>query len=249
MKRNAGFTLIELLVVIAIIAILAAILFPVFAQAREKARAISCLSNMKQMGTAMMMYVQDYDESAMRGWTDVVPATPIIPARDWTVDLIPYIKMGDTNLAVQVNAALGATRADLFCAKLPFYQCPSKGPSRDPGNRGFRRGFGYNLWMATGTGLSIASIGAPANTVAFCELFGEVDRVVPFGTPGFPATAPTGNGRFLPEARHSGGMNMTYCDGHSKWINGKDVKVNWPVGVAYNATDAPIQTLWNIAGQ
>src|SRR5689334_23678413 len=57
-----GFTLIELLVVIAIIAILAAILFPVFAQAREKARTISCLNNAKQMGTALMMYHQDYDE-------------------------------------------------------------------------------------------------------------------------------------------------------------------------------------------
>ncbi|HLI47735.1 MAG TPA: DUF1559 domain-containing protein [Chthonomonas sp.] len=64
MKRHTrnGFTLIELLVVIAIIAILAAILFPVFAQAREKARAISCLSNLKQIGLATGMYVQDYDE-------------------------------------------------------------------------------------------------------------------------------------------------------------------------------------------
>ena len=62
-RGNAGFTLIELLVVIAIIAILAAILFPVFAQAREKARQTSCLSNLKQYSLANLMYVQDYDET------------------------------------------------------------------------------------------------------------------------------------------------------------------------------------------
>src|SRR5262245_57150515 len=61
--RKRGFTLIELLVVIAIIAILAAILFPVFARAREQARKATCLSNLRQMGTAVTMYVQDYDET------------------------------------------------------------------------------------------------------------------------------------------------------------------------------------------
>ena len=63
MQVKRGFTLIELLVVIAIIAILAAILFPVFAQAREKARAVACLSNTKQLDLAVLMYIQDYDES------------------------------------------------------------------------------------------------------------------------------------------------------------------------------------------
>src|SRR5438094_5368905 len=66
--RKSAFTLIELLVVIAIIAILAAILFPVFAQAREKARAITCVSNARQMGTAAVMYAQDYDENYPGMW-------------------------------------------------------------------------------------------------------------------------------------------------------------------------------------
>lgn len=86
-NRN-GFTLIELLVVIAIIAILIAILFPVFAQAREKARQTSCLSNMKQMGLAVVQYVQDYDETFPRGvnsnWQE-----------GWATQIQPYVKSYD----------------------------------------------------------------------------------------------------------------------------------------------------------
>jgi prepilin-type N-terminal cleavage/methylation domain-containing protein/prepilin-type processing-associated H-X9-DG protein len=92
-----GFTLIELLVVIAIIAILAAILFPVFAQAREKARAISCLSNQKQIGTSLLMYVQDYDEQFPSGSKLSYPNGPtnlnqLLAGVGWAGQIYPYTK-------------------------------------------------------------------------------------------------------------------------------------------------------------
>jgi len=108
--QRRGFTLIELLVVIAIIAILAAILFPVFAQAREKARQITCTSNAKQFALSMMMYVQDYDETMMPGSVDawcIGPATAQqygIAQRGPQVFLDPYTK----------NAGI--------------YKCPDEGP-------------------------------------------------------------------------------------------------------------------------
>ena len=85
LHRRRGFTLIELLVVIAIIAILAAILFPVFARAREKARQSSCLSNVKQIGLGMLMYVQDYDERFPTLYHGESPRTDVVMKID------PYI--------------------------------------------------------------------------------------------------------------------------------------------------------------
>ncbi len=90
MRRRAGFTLIELLVVIAIIAILAAILFPVFARAREKARQTSCLNNVKQLMLSVMMYAQDYDEILIPGAIPYGPSGWV----NWTTVLEPYLKNG-----------------------------------------------------------------------------------------------------------------------------------------------------------
>jgi prepilin-type N-terminal cleavage/methylation domain-containing protein/prepilin-type processing-associated H-X9-DG protein len=112
-----GFTLIELLVVIAIIAILAAILFPVFAKAREKARQSSCLSNCKQIGLAVLQYIQDYDGLGMQRDTGVAPNRLL-----WTDFLQPYIKNGqvftcpsDNSPMVSFNTAFPTDYGYSFC--------------------------------------------------------------------------------------------------------------------------------------
>jgi prepilin-type N-terminal cleavage/methylation domain-containing protein/prepilin-type processing-associated H-X9-DG protein len=111
MRRNrSGFTLIELLVVIAIIAILAAILFPVFAQAREKARSASCQSNLKQMGVAVRMYVDDYDGMYIPTYS--YPATwNVCPHWTWVDIVQPYVK----NLGVFDCPSSSRDSRSLYC--------------------------------------------------------------------------------------------------------------------------------------
>jgi len=108
-SRQHGFTLIELLVVIAIIAILAAILFPVFAQAREKARSASCLSNEKQIGLGIMMYAQDNDEVYPMAYYYVNGATSAAGYVQWTGLVDPYVKQlkGGRTIWVCPSHALG----------------------------------------------------------------------------------------------------------------------------------------------
>jgi len=122
-RHGSGFTLIELLVVIAIIAILAAILFPVFAQAREKARQTQCLSNAKQLGLATMMYVQDYDETYPRLYLYNTPAPRASWATySWQDAIAPYVKNG----SITVNWASADGNSPVTLPAGGIWLCPSQ---------------------------------------------------------------------------------------------------------------------------
>jgi len=116
MNRRA-FTLIELLVVIAIIAILAAILFPVFSQAREKARGATCLSNLKQIGLGVMMYVQDYDETFPM--SQYGGGSTGVPQQAWYSVIWPYVKNGDRYRDAQGVEYSWGTHGIYACPSFP----------------------------------------------------------------------------------------------------------------------------------
>ena len=206
-RRNVAFTLIELLVVIAIIAILAAILFPVFAQAREKARGISCVSNGKQVGLALRMYSQDYDEQNVgsyhypNGWSNG-------PWFIWADSLQPYIK--NTQLfacpSAPTRVLVTTDQRRNHAAIISMYGGPLGTASR-PWPLGWLYNEGYNndpRWCSDTTGISCyhgiassevwrpgttddyitagaadASIDEPAGTYAFVDGDSQCGRNTP----------------------------------------------------------------------
>lgn len=217
-SKKAAFTLIELLVVIAIIAILTAILFPVFAQARDKARATACMSNMKQIGLAIQMYVSDYDErlffrsvtsnNAAETRSGAYAASSSAEIKWWN-QIMPYVKSNNV------------------------FACPS-----DPlptlsvdanGNDDIERSY---VAAAAAEDLLLGKIPDPSNIVVITEKWGcDNNAACTAGSPtqNTASWMETWTGDMAPSATnvswasqdpasfHAGGMNAAFFDGHAKW--------------------------------
>jgi prepilin-type N-terminal cleavage/methylation domain-containing protein/prepilin-type processing-associated H-X9-DG protein len=225
MSRNRAFTLIELLVVIAIIAILAAILFPVFAQAREKARQVQCLSNTKQIALGIYQYAQDYDETL-----PVLGVNAQLRGR-WQFQIFPYVK-----------------NVDIYtCPNIPTNRwVPPTGGAVGTSDRG---GYGWNLALtadATSTGgnltiapgYSLAKILKPAETIIVGDTgfdgtaSHQVGWAMLAADPRSPAAATFTQPGLYPQFRHhatdrrtvfgglqlpvAGRANFCFLDGHAK---------------------------------
>jgi prepilin-type N-terminal cleavage/methylation domain-containing protein len=212
-RRKEGFTLIELLVVIAIIAILAAILFPVFAQAREKARSATCLSNNKQIGLSVAMYMQDYDNTFPAQLKDgMVTMAAGGKAPTYYDELLPYQKNQQIWLCPSDQAAAGAKLAPPFM------------------------GYHMNGNLITATGLAEAAVAAPANCLLMREFGAGYHAPVSYLRPyrggcddtfcannnfvwrdglGCVPADKAGGRRAGP---HKDGYNLLCADTHAKWF-------------------------------
>lgn len=175
--KQRGFTLIELLVVIAIIAILAAILFPVFAQARAKARQTSCTSNVKQLSLGVMMYLQDYDETfPYWNWGDSYGGgskTPNHFESFWANAIYPYVKNGQVYACPSSNDQ-STVRQNLLWAWLSKAQIPTSGIQTAlldvPIGYGISEPLeSGNVCGASSSGCTQASLATPANTLVVAD--------------------------------------------------------------------------------
>jgi prepilin-type N-terminal cleavage/methylation domain-containing protein/prepilin-type processing-associated H-X9-DG protein len=216
MKTKKGFTLIELLVVIAVIAILAAILFPVFARARENARRSSCMSNLKQQGLAMIMYAQDYDEHLTA--LDLANAGIVLPNGSksstalWFQMLYPYMKniqimnCPSESSVIWTSGSYTGLVPSGYNYTAPTWVCSSNcGVSMGPENK---------------AGASLASIEDASGTILITD-----SKYYYSLMPGTPRTAVNADGSNCVSPSYSGGctsarhldtVNALFVDGHVK---------------------------------
>ena len=215
-----AFTLIELLVVIAIIAILAAILFPVFAQAKEAAKKTSCLSNLKQAGLGFAIYTGDYDDTTvLQNSPKVVDASSNYVSGGYWFNLIqPYVKNYDL----------------MLCPDRGTVAAPNANPSKDvnakqpPSLGRHLLGYGYNDGFVSDSGFGLTTqepdgsrhgknlsiISAPADMVAFGDTYDTPGYSVAMDNIFSGGDGPVGTSRI----RHSGKLNYAFVDGHAKTI-------------------------------
>ncbi len=276
MNNRRGFTLIELLVVIAIIAILAAILFPVFAQAREKARATGCLSNTKQIGTAIMMYVQDYEETMVLAvewnnwgiWTDRIepyrknwdlmycpsggnlrlPVSWDFPPYRWWANWRYFTQYGFN--ATYLNRAAGDC-SDIQINGNAFGPPTALAAINQPASTVMCTETGQDAQNDIPDGLGTNIVYSPAGwTAPDCCTYGDwgpfADGTLWYGLNG--NTKNTRMGFFRP--RHNEGGNVVFCDGHSKFMRPGALAAGTDWNINKNPGDIYIvdrsQFLWDL---
>ncbi len=236
-RPRSGFTLIELLVVIAIIAILAAILFPVFAKAREKARQITCASNEKQLGLAFFQYGQDYDERFPIGAYPFNGGQPIYVGAGWAGEVYPYVKsiglykcpddatVGTATYPGVVSYAMNMEVARNDGGRISGATASMQGVSATVLLFEIRGDGGVNITDPQEKGGVLPSGGG--NGLGFsgarCSFTGDENAATPMLT-GYMNGSVSNDARYAggydnkPGGLHSDGSNYLFTDGHAKWL-------------------------------